>query len=137
MTVTLQGAGRGKVTDGAGTLSCTVGKCSQSYRPGAVVRLYAGADAGSTFGGWSVEGCGSQNWCDVILNGDTKVTATFNATPYTLDVTIRGDGAVNATGLSCSGASCSGIYYYNTTVSITATPTTPGRLSIMDGLQLY
>jgi hypothetical protein len=76
LTVTLGGTGSGTVV-GAG-ISCP-GSCSGSYSAGAQVTLTATAASGSVFDGWSGGGCSGTGACQVTLNADTGVTATFSA----------------------------------------------------------
>ncbi|MCW2989088.1 MAG: hypothetical protein JWM24_2026 [Solirubrobacterales bacterium] len=55
--------------------------CSQSYAPGTMLTLGAAADAESKFVGWSGAGCAGTSPCQVTMNADTTVTATFTAIP--------------------------------------------------------
>jgi Divergent InlB B-repeat domain len=85
LTVSLAGTGSGLVQSvpiaGAGSIRCP-GTCSQSYPGGTVVYLWATADAGSAFSGWS--GCADSPdlpayECAVTMSADRAVTATFTA----------------------------------------------------------
>jgi hypothetical protein len=73
-------AGNGSGAVGWTPPGCT-GTCSISLPPGANVVLAASPDPGSTFGGWNGGGCAaSMIECNVTMNSDVTVTATFNFT---------------------------------------------------------
>jgi Divergent InlB B-repeat domain len=76
LTVKEAGAGKGKVTDGTGAISCP-SSCSHSYANGTHVTLHATAAKGSHFAGWSGGGCKGTGTCAVTMNADRTVTATF------------------------------------------------------------
>jgi hypothetical protein len=77
LTVTLAGSGSGSVS-GSG-IACP-GSCSSNYVPGTSVPLTATPAAGSVFAGWT-GACSGIGACDVTLNSDTTVTATFSPKP--------------------------------------------------------
>lgn len=85
LSVTIAGGGSGSVTDpGGNTINCTNtgGLCSDLYFPGTSVSLTAVASGGSKFGGWSGACSGSDpNSCNVALNTNQTVTATFTPPP--------------------------------------------------------
>ena len=124
LTVTPKGTGSGTVTSNPSGITCGA-TCSASFSQGVAVTLTASADTGSIFAGWS-GGCQGTGICSVTMNSDITVTATFTLKTYTLTATKSGSGVgtLSAPGLTCSGASCSGPYPYNTTVNITATALT-------------
>lgn len=70
------GTGSGTVT-GSG-ISCP-GDCFQEYPSGTNVTLTASANSGSVFGSWSECTSASGTTCNVTMNADKIVTATFNA----------------------------------------------------------
>jgi uncharacterized protein (DUF2141 family) len=74
LTITKAGTGSGSVT-------CNGGACASSYDEGTTITLAASAAAGSSFAGWSGAGCSGTGTCEVTLNANTTVTATFNADP--------------------------------------------------------
>ena len=79
LSVSLGGSGSGTVT-GSG-ISCPEA-CSSDYAAGTPVTLTAAPEPGSTFAGWSGGCTGASLTCQLTLNGDASVTATFfNASP--------------------------------------------------------
>ena len=65
------------MSDGTGGISCQP-TCSHGYGIGQVVTLTATPAFGSQFAGWSGGGCSGTAVCQVVMNADTAVTATFN-----------------------------------------------------------
>jgi len=57
--------------------------CSYSSASGTVVTLTATPATGSTFTGWSGEGCSGTGTCTVTMTANTSVTANFDLTPST------------------------------------------------------
>jgi uncharacterized repeat protein (TIGR02543 family) len=103
LTVSISGSG--SVT-GAG-LNCTqtgtLG-CTSPQPDSATVAITAVAAPGSTFVAWSGDCTGSANTCNVAMDSDQSVTATFRSTaPQTvrLAITINGAGTVTAGAGSC------------------------------------
>ena len=121
LTIAKPGSGSGKVTSIAPGIDCGA-TCSAGFGKGTQVNLFATADAGSTFTGWSGEGCSGTGTCRVTMSGDITVAAAFTLKSFNLSVATQGNGNVSAPGLTCGGTSCSGSYLYGTTVSLTATP---------------
>jgi DNA-binding beta-propeller fold protein YncE len=76
LTVSLAGPGSGGVSDGTGGISCQP-TCSHAYGIGQVVTLTATPAFGSAFSGWSGGGCSGTAPCQVVMDADTAVTATF------------------------------------------------------------
>jgi outer membrane protein OmpA-like peptidoglycan-associated protein len=75
------GSGAGTVTSTPPAIDCGT-TCWQEYLAGSTVELAAHPDAQSMFGTWS--GCTTvtaTDACEVTLNGDTTVTARFDANP--------------------------------------------------------
>ena len=79
-----------------------------------IVTLTATADPGWTFSAWSGDASGSSNPLPVTMDGNKDVTATFIQDEYTLDVTIVGDGQVEAD-------PAAGSYNYGDVITLTAT----------------
>lgn len=106
LTVTTTGNGHGVVTP-------TVG--AHEYLSGTVVVVTATAQAGSVFDGWSGACIGISSPCQVTMNADKVLTATFRALTYTLAVNIVGQGAVTRVPSQTA-------YLYGAVVTLTATP---------------
>lgn len=64
---------------GAGRITCNGAPCLASYPEGTVLTLSASPAAGSTFAGWNGAGCSGAGDCEILLEGDTHLIATFNA----------------------------------------------------------
>ena len=78
LTVTKSGSGSGSVSSSPAGIACgTI--CSQAYEAGSVITLTATPEGGSTFLGWSGGGCSGTGSCQVTLNADTTVVASFQA----------------------------------------------------------
>jgi hypothetical protein len=129
LTVVVAGSGTGTVT---GTGIACPADCSGSYDLGAMVTITAAATGGSTFAGWSGDaaGCGTTAACELTMDADRSATATFDAGPQTLNVTIAGDGTGTVTDgaegdISCSQGqtgTCTDTYPFGSVVNLTATP---------------
>src|SRR5690349_23766249 len=52
------------------------GSCTAQYAAGTQIHLVAIADSGSSFNGWA-GGCSGTGGCDLTLNSDQSVNATF------------------------------------------------------------
>jgi Divergent InlB B-repeat domain len=125
LTVTKEGTGTGTVTSSPAGISCGT-TCSASFTSEQVVVLTAAAATGSTFAGWSGEGCTGTGTCSVTMSAAEAVTATFNlSSNVTLTVTKAGTGTGTVTsspaGISC-GATCSFSFASGTSITLTATP---------------
>ena len=77
LSVTKTGVGSGTVTSLPPGIDCGV-TCSASFALNASVTLTATPATGSTFAGWSGEGCSGTGTCPVTMNQARNVTATFN-----------------------------------------------------------
>jgi hypothetical protein len=80
LTVSKAGSGNGSVTSDVGGITCG-GTCQATYVEGTVVTLTASPANGSTFTGWSGEGCAGTGPCQVTMSSARTVTATFTAAP--------------------------------------------------------
>jgi len=102
LEVTMAGTGSGMVTSAPAGIACGIahgtpaGECSATFPAGTVVVLTAQATAGSSFSGWTGEGCAGTGSCQVTLSQARGVTATF-AGPLVLGVEVVGDGAGTVT----------------------------------------
>jgi hypothetical protein len=80
LSIQRTGAGSGTVDASVAGLDCgTI--CSHDYEDGTAMVLIATPVAGSTFAGWSGGGCSGAGRCQIAINADTQVTATFEAPP--------------------------------------------------------
>jgi Fe-S cluster biogenesis protein NfuA len=70
-----------KAGSGSGSVTCNGGACAATYPHGTKVTLAGSAASGSTFAGFSGGGCSGSGSCEVTLNANTTITATFNAKP--------------------------------------------------------
>jgi len=83
LTVSINGSGSGKVSDGK-NINCTYngttsqGTCSDLFNSGDTVLLTATPDAGSSFAGWSGDCSGTDLSTSILMNGTKTCTATFN-----------------------------------------------------------
>ncbi|MCG3116855.1 MAG: PA14 domain-containing protein [Candidatus Manganitrophus sp. SA1] len=126
-TLSVATAGNGTVTSDVGGINCGANGnvCSASLTIGAAVKLTATPAGGATFSGWS--GCDSAagNTCDLAMNTDRSVAASFGVQTYSLTVNKLGNGTGTITsspaGIDC-GSSCSAFFNAATTVILTTAP---------------
>jgi hypothetical protein len=82
------------------------------------------ADSGATFSGWS-GACSGTGACQVTVDGEVSVTATFTRPAGTrrLTVVVEGQGRVvsNPAGIDCTSSTCSALFPDGATVSLGAT----------------
>lgn len=84
LSVTGAGVGTGTITSTDGSIVCggTGNGCSSVYAPGTSITLSAAPTERSLFGGWSGACTGMDpNNCNVTINSNESVTATFNLPP--------------------------------------------------------
>jgi hypothetical protein len=76
LTVNRAGSGSGTVTSSPAGIDCGA-DCTEWFDPGSQVTLTAGPAAGSRFDGWT--GCDNPSGatCEMTMDGDTTVQATF------------------------------------------------------------
>jgi YVTN family beta-propeller protein len=103
LSVTKTGSGTGTLTSAPSGIDCG-SACSQSFASGTVVALTAVPSANSIFGGWSGACPGTDpNACNVALDFDQTVAATFNVAPdFTIspsatNLSIKRGGQANET----------------------------------------
>ena len=122
LSVNKTGNGSGTVTSNPAVIDCGV-TCTQDFDHGTVVTLTATAATGSTFNGWSGEGCTGTGTCIVTISAARSVTPTFTLDQYTLSVnkTGTGSGTVSSipAGIDCGG-DCTNVYDYGTVITLTA-----------------
>ncbi len=76
LAVTNTGTGSGTVKSSPWGINCG-SACTKAYKQGQTVTLTAKADPGSSFTGWSGDGCSGSNNCSVIMISDESITANF------------------------------------------------------------
>jgi len=117
-------AGDGMVR-GAGS-DCR-GNCDLAPAAGTQLQLEAVPDAGALFAGWS-GACSGTGSCQVTVNGDVSVTATFSrpSGARRLTVAVVGSGRVvsNPAGIDCPSGACIATFPDGTSVSLSATADT-------------
>ena len=138
LEATTAGGGSGEVSsDPTGIDRCgsPSGRCRASFEDTTTISLTATAAAGSTFAGWSGQGCGGTGTCQIDLTGNAQVTAIFEKvrpvmSAHTLTVRLTGDGEgqVGDPGgtISCPGA-CSHAYADGSEVALIATSESGSR----------
>jgi DNA-binding beta-propeller fold protein YncE len=98
LSVVLAGNESGTVTSNPAGINCE-GSCTASFAPGTALNLTASPAAGSTFSGWS-GACTGSGSCNLTLNSDDFVTATFGSPgdfdvePFSLRLTVQPGGQV-------------------------------------------
>lgn len=75
LQVTFSGTGGGIVTSTPDGIACNT-NCSNTFPTGELITLTAAPGQYSLFNGWQ-NGCSGSSTCQVLLNSDTTVTATF------------------------------------------------------------
>src|SRR5438309_8332800 len=125
VNLTITTAGNGLVR-GAGA-DCR-GNCTAPYVSGTQVHLVAVPDSGASFVAWS-GACSGTGGCDLTLDADREVSATFASAPLPppdqrrLTVTVTGSGQVKSSppGLSCDSSTCSANFTAGASITLTAT----------------
>jgi VCBS repeat protein/putative Ig domain-containing protein/List-Bact-rpt repeat protein/FG-GAP repeat protein len=90
LTTNKTGSGSGTVTSNIAGINCG-GDCTEDYNVGTSVTLTATAGTGFLFAGWSGGGCSGTGTCNVTMNADKTVTATF-VTPLALAALLLPNG---------------------------------------------
>ncbi len=125
-------AGSGQVTGNGINCSNTEGICTANYPPNTPVSLTATAGTGYKFISWL--GCTnvSGTTCNVTIDTNKNVNATFEAQNYTLTVNNNiapANGVIkdNAGKINCGNGvnTCTATYSYDTNVALQATATAP------------
>jgi ELWxxDGT repeat protein len=106
---------------GSGAVTCNGVTCNASYLSGTVLTLVAEPAATSIFGEWGGDcaEAGTATVCNLTIEDDSNVTATFN--PPRLSVVLNGRGTVTSDppGIDC-GATCTASFNNGTSVTLTA-----------------
>ena len=131
LIVTKTGTGNGNVTADPGTIAWNnaVGTALYDKTALQVVILSASASPGSTFSGWSGEGCSGTGTCTVTMSSARYVTASFIRNSYQLTIdTAQSNSTGNVVStspvspvISCPTA-CSDSFSADAVVSLTAFP---------------
>jgi len=126
LTVIKLGLGEGTVSsDPTGIASCAA-TCTANFVIGARVDLTATPSNGSTFDGWG-GACNGMGACNVNMDGNRTVTATFNpplnVSRLTIQKTGTGSGRIasNPNGIDC-GSNCVALFATGSTVRLTVNP---------------
>jgi YVTN family beta-propeller protein len=126
LTVSETGSGSGQVRSSSPGINCGAGgnSCASPFAGGTRVTLTASAAAGSSFAGWSGDGCSGTASCVVTLTDNTTVSATFTVIPsFMLSVVAGGTGSgtvtSNPSGINC-GSMCDASFQSGTGVTLTA-----------------
>jgi hypothetical protein len=90
LTVTNIGTGSGTVNSSPGGIAQCTNSCTANFTIGTTVILTATPTNGSTFEGWSTNGCTGTGTCTVLVNGLQTVTATFTRPLPVVDLTTYG-----------------------------------------------
>jgi Metallo-peptidase family M12/Divergent InlB B-repeat domain len=128
LSVSKAGSGIGTVTSNPVGINCG-STCGANFSTGTNVALTPTSASGSIFAGWS-NGCDSVTGttCNVILNANKSVTATFNiqTTTYPLTITKSGSGTITSDppGINCGATCTTSTTSFNSgqSVTLTATP---------------
>jgi phospholipase C len=126
LTVGVAGTGTGTVASTPSGIACAP-TCSASFTPGTSVTLTETPAASSSFAGWSGGCSGSNSTCTLTLSASQQVTATFNAIPNAVVLTVvlagTGTGTVASvpSGIGCA-PTCNASFTPGTSVTLTETP---------------
>jgi hypothetical protein len=104
------------------------GSCTAPYVSGTQVHLVAVPDTGASFVSWS-GACSGTGGCDLTLDADREVSATFATlappppSQHRLNVIVEGKGRVTSSpsGLDCDSSTCAADFAAGTSVTLTAT----------------
>lgn len=121
LDVSVSGTGSGSVVSDVNGIDCP-GDCSEAFAEGSMVELFASADAGSSFVGWSGD-CSGTGSCIVTMDQARSVTATFEPAGQTLTILLDGNGtgqvSSSPAGVDCPGT-CSFTFASGTVVDLVA-----------------
>ncbi len=131
----VQVEGVGTVTSSSTGIACTessAGTCTADASVGTTVTLTATSGEGDVLAGWMGACGGTATTCAIAVTpatADISVTAVFVPVSTSLAVLFTGDGRGSITsspsGIACAtGDTCTGAFVPQTTVALTATPST-------------
>lgn len=103
LTVTLTGAGQGRVIADVGGIDCP-DQCEHDYLDGTTLVLDATPEPGSLFAGWGPPCAGTAS-CELLLDADVQLEANFEILTHPLAVSVVGHGRVQSdpSGIDCPG----------------------------------
>ncbi len=121
--------GTGTVSSIPAGIDCETGcdTAVSKFPAGTQIELTAIAPVGQTFSGWS-GACSGQDNCQLTINSDTHLTATFTAAKHTLTLNKIGSGKgiiTSSNGSIKCGESCTNLsseYSHNSQLSLSASP---------------
>jgi hypothetical protein len=123
VTKTGTGAAKGTVVSTPAGINCGV-DCDEMFNFGNAVALTASATPGTTFIGWTGEGCSGTGTCVVTISKAVNVSAQFTIQRFVLSATKSSNGSGSITsqpaGINC-GTDCFESYDIGTVVTLTAT----------------
>lgn len=118
-------AGNGRITSTPSGIDCPA-DCDSEYLDGTLVKLKPTPDPGFQFSGWTGD-CTGSSTCEVVMDGNRDVAASFSPIGIALSVTLDGPGSGGVTsmpaGIDCI-TSCSATFPAATIVDLTAIPST-------------
>lgn len=122
LTVTTDGDGSGTVTSSPSGIDCG-SDCTESFGVGQTVTLTANPGPGQAFSTWSGDCSGAELTCEVTLDQDRTVNATFDVDQEDVTVSVTGGGRVvsDPAAIDCPGT-CTAAFARGGTVELTATP---------------
>ena len=118
-TLTVVANEQGNVRSTPPGIDCP-GDCMASFPIGTQVRLLATPAPGAVFGGWEGADC-TTDACELAVNQDQEVAATFAVARYLVTVAVDGHGAVVSApeGIDCPGV-CSAEFEHGTNITLRA-----------------
>lgn len=133
LDVTKSGTGTGTVTATVGAINCGATCTDPNLASGTTLSLNQSAGPSSSFSGWSGD-CTGTGACNLTMNSNRSVVATFTSSNHTLSIAKNGLGTVTAnTGAINCGAICSDSYANNTNIILSATPSSGYNFSGWSG----
>ena len=124
LVILMSGSGQGTVTSDPPGIDYGVIPVAR-FQPDTPVTLTAVAAVSSTFDGWSGADCPDTGTCEVLMDRDREIAATFSEIYYTLTVRKEGSGTGTVSSpfppFYC-GDTCSVDYPYGWFITLTAAP---------------
>jgi len=97
LTIIKSGKGSGTVSSLPAAIDCGA-TCSATFDAGTLITLTATADTDSTFSGWTGGGCSGTGACELTINSNTTLTASFTGTcEYVLNPDHKSFGSKGGT----------------------------------------